>query len=100
MRYDKQVYFVKEGTKTYDPNTGDYTVSKPIKTMKWANISDAGTETLKILFGEIKQGTKIIRLKNNYKEPFDYIEIDGEKYTSTLKREYRMGCAFYVGESQ
>lgn len=98
MRYDKQVFFVKEGEDEYDYSTGDYVTTEPIKEEVWANVSDMGTERQTLIFGAVKQGALTIRLRSKYEKPFDMIEYDGNIYDVARNREFRHKQAFEVSE--
>jgi len=89
MRTDKTIYVVVEGEEIYDPNTGDYIVGEPVKTELKALVTDTGTERMNFLYGKIKQNAKTIRLNQKYTNPYDFIEIDGEKYQVDNERSYR-----------
>ena len=98
MRCDVEVTFVKEGSEVYDPKTGDYITSEPVSTGKWANVSDLGTDRKAMLFGTIKENTKVVRLQGVYKDSFDYIEVENVKYAVTDDKHFRHESVFYVGE--
>lgn len=80
MRYDTPLYFVSEGSKKYDPDTGKYIISDPIKTKKYANVTDMGAERQQVVFGDVSSKRKVVRLQRAYISLYDYIEINGSKY--------------------
>ena len=96
MRYDKRIYFVKEGEDEYDYNTGNYVTGEPIKDEVWANVSDMGTQRQTLIFGALKQGALTVRIQNKVEQPFDYIEIDGQSYNVASTRTFRHDQAFEV----
>lgn len=96
MRANTKIYFIQEGAEEYDPSTGDYTVSEPSKDLQWANVSDAGTERMALLYGSIQQGAKTVRLNRGYNKPFDYIEINGTQYKSKLNKDLKKQRVFEV----
>ena len=98
MRYDKRIYFVKEGEDEYDYATGDYVATEPIKHEVWANVSDIGTQRQTLIFGALKQGALTIRIQGNYKDSCDYIEYNGKKYNISTVRTFRHDQAFEVSE--
>lgn len=98
MRYDKKIYFVKEGEDVYDYDTGNYTAGEPIKEEAWSNVSDMGTQHQTLIFGALKQGALTIRIQNKHEQPFDYIEVDGQPYDVASTRTFRHDQAFEVSE--
>ena len=98
MRYDQRVYFVKEGEDEYDYATGDYVTTEPIKEEVWANVSDTGTERMKLIYGNLKQGAITVRIQGKYEETFDYIEVDGKEYNVDAFRTFRNDQAFNLSE--
>ena len=99
MRCDVKVTFVKEGSEVYDPVTGDYIASEPIPIEKWANVSDLGEEKKALVVGDLSKKAKVIRLDGVFKDSFDWIEYDGDKYVVTLPKFHRRETVFYVGEA-
>lgn len=98
MRYDKQVYFVKEGKSLYDPQTGDYIDGIPVATPRYASVIDTSAEMLKLVYGSIKQGSLTLHLQNKYDEAFDYILIGDKKYKTDYERRLRVKHTFVVSE--
>ena len=98
MRYDKRIYFVKEGEEEYDYATGDYIATEPIKHKAWANVSDTGTERMRLIYGALKQGAITIRIREKYEKEFDYILVDDKKYNVDAFRTFRNDQAFNLSE--
>ena len=98
MRYDKQIFFVKEGEEVYDYETGDYVTTEPIKDEAWANVSDTGTERMQLIYGALKQGAITVRIVGEYDESFDYIEVDDKKYNVDAFKTFRNDQAFNLSE--
>ena len=98
MRYDKIIYFVKEGEDEYDYATGDYVTTEPIKHEMWANVSDTGTERMQLIYGALKQGAITVRIVGKYDKEFDYIEVEGKKYNVDAFRTFRNDQAFNLSE--
>lgn len=98
MRYDKCVYFVKDGEATYDAATGNYTEEDPVKTLRMASVMDTSTETMRLLYGEIRQGSLTIQLQNHYDAAFNRIEYDGQAYAVDLHRRLRTKDTYVVSE--
>ena len=98
MRYDKKIYFVKQGKEVYDPSTGDYIASASSETPKWANVSDMSNERITFLFGGVTVGAYVIRIQNHYDVPFDYLSFGGKDYNVKRNRKLRRGHTFEVSE--
>lgn len=97
MRYDTPVYFqtVKKGA--YNADTGDYAPDIVTEEKIYADVTDTGTEALRLIYGGLKQGCKVLRLHRPYKKPFDSIRIGEKTYRVDLSRRNK---AFYVSEVQ
>ena len=98
MRYDKQIYFVKEGEDEYDYATGDYITTEPIKHETWANVSDTGTERMRLIYGNLKQGAITVRIIGKYDKEFDYIQVGDKKYNVDAFRTFRNDQSFNLSE--
>ena len=98
MRYDTRIYFVKEGEDVYDYDTGDYITTEPTKEEAWANVSDTGTERMRLIYGNLKQGAITVRIVGKYDKEFDYIEVKGKKYNVDAFRTFRNDQAFNLSE--
>ena len=86
MRYADEVTFYKE-EKTYDPDLGKQVVKRTDETKTIANVTDMGTQQSVAIFGDIKQGAKVIRLTPLFVVPvFSFIEFQGKKYKLATQR--------------
>ncbi|MGI6168295.1 MAG: hypothetical protein ACOYI4_01075 [Christensenellales bacterium] len=101
MRYDTPIYFQRIAPGAYDPATGDYADDDVSETKAYASITDTKEETMRLVYGEIKQGSLTVRLQNRYEEPFDYIRIgETRRYTVDFRRRLRVKDVFFVSEVQ
>lgn len=98
MRYDQCVYFVKDGEATYDQTTGNYIDAEPVKTPCMASVMDTSTETMRLIYGEIRQGSLTIHLQNHYEAAFNRIEYRGKAYAVDLHRRLRVKDTYIVSE--
>lgn len=104
MRYDTEVTFVVERDGYYNPNIGEHVEPTKVRTIKLANVTDLGTDRSKALFGNIKQGAKVIRLLRPYMEEWDYVLIFNqlrkvsEKFEIIAERNLRLKNTFIVQE--
>lgn len=97
MRFDMPIFFQSVIQGEYDPGSGNYGPDKIVETKKYASVTDSGTETMKLIYGELKQGSKIVRLQNSYEAPFDRIQIGRRIYRVDFSR---MSKRFVVSEVQ
>ena len=100
MRFDTPIYFQLRGAETYDANTGDYIVTTPDEVLRYADVTDSRTDTLKLVYGELKQGSKTIRIQDAYTKPFDHIRIGEQVYKVDFMRKLRNKQTFIVSEVQ
>lgn len=100
MRYDTPVYFQKIIPGKYDPETGDYKEDTIWETKRLAAVVNTGEETLKLLYGSIKQGSLTIQLQNHYNASFSRIRIGETIYQVDVSRKLRTKHTFVVSEVQ
>lgn len=90
MRCDTQIYFVTDGKKTLvtDPtsqNYGDYTIAKASESGLMADVTDTQEHTQQLVYGCLREGSKTVRINQQYREAFDHIRIvDRETGSSAL----------------
>ncbi|PCS10403.1 hypothetical protein RU90_GL001324 [Lactococcus lactis subsp. hordniae] len=63
-----------------------------------ANITDLGTERSKVLFGDVKQGAKVVRLLRPYLKNWDFVLIGNDKYKIVTGRQLRLKNTFILQE--
>lgn len=100
MRFDTAVYFERVQPGEYDATTGDYRADTVYSEMLYASVTDSTTETMRLVYGELKQGSKTVRLQNRYTAPFDRVKIGGKRYRVDRSRELRTKHTFVVSEVQ
>lgn len=86
MRYGSTVYFRRLVRGAYDHTTGNYLPDTAEETPVDANITDAGTQTLRLVYGDIRQGVKVLRILRGYDGIFDDIRIGTKIYRVDMKR--------------
>ena len=88
MRYLDEVTFIKASSDSrYDPDLGEWVEKEPTRTVFSANITDIGTDRSVKVFGDIKQGAKVMRMMPLFTMPeYDYIEFDNKKWALTTYR--------------
>lgn len=100
MRYDTPIYFQKNTQGAYDPDTGNYGPDSITETLRYASVMDTGRETLRLVYGEIRQGSLTIHLQNHYDNLFDRIRVGDRLYTVDYTRRLRVKQVFVVSEVQ
>lgn len=100
MRYDTQVFFQYVTPGEYDTATGNYAPENVTETMRYASVTDAGSDTLMKVYGELKQGCYTVRIQGHYDEPFNRIRIGSKRYRVDFFRRLRTKRVFVVSEVQ
>ncbi|RHQ87433.1 hypothetical protein DWX89_03125 [Coprobacillus sp. AF21-8LB] len=100
MRYDTPIYFQKVIQGEYNPTTGDYGEDTTKETCAMASVIDTRTETMRVVYGSIKQGSKTIHIQNHYDESYDLIRINDKIYQTDYSRKLRNKQSFIVHEVQ
>lgn len=100
MRFDTPVYFQTIKAGEYDASTGNYGEDIVTEEMRYASVTETGIETLDIIYGEIKQGVKTVRLQNFYDQPFDRLRIGNKVYRVDRARPLRLKYTLVVSEVQ
>ena len=97
MRFNKPIFFQRIVQGVYDERTGNYGEDITTEEKRYADITNSGVETLKLIYGELKQGSLTIRLQRPYTGVFDRIRIGDKVYSVDFSRG---GKAFVVSEVQ
>lgn len=100
MRFDTPVFFRRVIPGEYDTATGDYKPDKIQEERRLASVTNSGTETMRIVYGSIKQGSLTVRLQNHYNEPFDNIRIGDKVYQVDMSRKLPVKHTFVISEVQ
>ena len=97
MRFDTPIYFQTITAGKFNTETHNYDDDIIIEVKRYADVTDSGVDTLNLVYGEIKQGSKTVRLQRAYNERFDRIRIGNKTYRVDLARR---GKSFVVSEVQ
>ena len=100
MRYDTEIYIRTVTPGQYDPSTGDYADDVVAEEKKYATVMDTRTETLRLLFGEIRQGCLTVSLQGHLPVRPSSIRIGDKIYSVEWSRKLRIKEAFIVQEVQ
>lgn len=100
MRYDTKIKFIRLVPGDYDETTGNYAEDTEESEERHASVMDTRTEFLKLIYGDIRQGSLTIQLQRHYTKPFDYIRINDNRYCVNFSRKLRHKHIFVVSEVQ
>ena len=90
MRYDTQIYFQQIIPGEYDPKTGNYEEDQVMETQRLAAVMETNTETMRILYGAIRQGSVTVHLQNRYEQAYDRIRIGDRVYQVDRRKNLRV----------
>ena len=100
MRYDTPIYFQRIVPGEYNKATGDYDEDTVEETARYASVMNTGTDTMRLLYGEIRQGGLTVHIQNRYNGPFDRIRIGNKVYAVDRRRTFRTKESFVLSEVQ
>lgn len=100
MRFDTPIYFQRKVKGPYDASTGNYGPATTEEVVRYASITNTGTDTLNLVYGELKQGSLTVILQMPYTVPFDRIRIGDKHYRVDRERRLRTKHTFVVSEVQ
>ena len=100
MRCDTPIFFQTITPGKYNANTGNHDEPTINEVKKYASVTDSGIETLNLVYGEIRQASKTVRLNAQYNAPFNRIRIGQKVYRVDLSRPLRNKHIFVVSEVQ
>ena len=97
MRFDTPIYFqrIEKGDLDAQGNREGIITSE---VERFASVTNSGTATLNLVYGELRQDSLTIRLQNAYTEPFD--RIGATVYRVDMSRRLRTKQVFVVSEVQ
>jgi len=100
MRYDTPIFFRTVTPGDYDESTGNYGDDEVSETMVMASVMDTQTETMKLVYGDIRQGSLTLTTQNHFDQTFDNIRIGDKVYRVDRTRRLRVKQSFIVSEAQ
>lgn len=100
MRYDTPIYFQRLTQGEYDKSTGNYEDDQIEETEVMASVMDTQTETMKLVYGDIRQGSLTLTIQNHFDQTFDNIRIGDKVYRVDRTRRLRVKQSFIVSEVQ
>lgn len=100
MRFDTPIYFQRVKAGEFDETTGNYGEDTVTEIKRFASVTNAGTNVLNLIYGEIREGGLVVRLQTHYDAPFDRIRIGKKVYRVDFSRPQRLKQTFIVSEVQ
>ncbi|MBA4699228.1 MAG: hypothetical protein H2212_07300 [Ruminococcus sp.] len=98
MRFDIPVFFQNIQKGKYDPIAGKYKNDILTEVKRLASVTNASTETLTLVYGEIRRGACVVRIQNHYTGPFEFIRIGDKQYRVDYTRPLKVKHTFVVSE--
>lgn len=100
MRFDTPIYFRRLTRGAYNESTGNYDDDIVAETEVMASVMDTQTEMLKLIYGDIRQGSLTVVIQNHYDQTFDNIRVGDKVYRVDRTRRLRVKQSFIVSEVQ
>ena len=96
MRYATPIYLVEQ-TQTYNAATGNYDTEETL-TKTYASVIGTDIETMRLVYGEIRQGSFTIQTQNKVK--FNRVRIGDKLYAVDYVYPKAVKGAYVVSEVQ
>lgn len=100
MRYGTKIYFQRVTPGEYDASTGDYSPDTVVEDAAYASVMDTREAAMRLIYGEIRQGSVSVHLQNHYTKPFDRIRIGKKVYCVDYRRDLKVKQGFVLSEVQ
>lgn len=97
MRYDQRVRFTIEKDE-YNPSIGESVTDISEKIEVMVNMTDASQQVMQVAFGEVKQGSKVVRLLGHLQFDPSHMTQGNVKYKVAMKRILRNKTTFVLEE--
>ena len=96
MRYDKKIIF-QLVTEVYKDN-GDYSPNVESEHTEYGSIVATDIDTMRLVYGEIREGSLTFSLQNKVDYVYNRLLIDGKQYSVDAHIKQRVKEAFVVSE--
>jgi len=100
LRFDKPIFIQNITRGEYDAVTGNYGADTIEEVQRFASVTHSGTDTLNLVYGEIRQGSLTIRLQNHYDGPVERVRVGDRIYRVDFRRQLRTKETLVVSEVQ
>ena len=98
MRYDRKIDFLLVDTVYNDK--GDYTEEVLESKTAYGSIVNTGLDTMRLVYGEIRQGSITLHLQNHIDFNFNRILLDGKTYAVDQRINQRVKQAYILSQCQ
>lgn len=98
MRYDKKIDFLHVD-KVYQAN-GDYVDEVIESTTAYGSVVNTDFDTMRLVYGEIRQGSITLHLQNKVGFIFNRVVIDGKTYAVDQCINQRVKQAYILSQCQ
>ncbi len=98
MRYDREAIF-QQVEEQYQSN-GDYVESVVEEHTEYCSVAYTDLQTMRLVYGAIKQGSLTIHLQNYIGYAFNRIVIDGKQYVVDDAIDLRFKKVYIISEWQ
>jgi len=98
MRYDTPVYIRQAVRGAYDASTGDYGDDTVTETEVYASVMSTGADTLRLVYGELREGSLTIQFQNRQEASFDRVRVGDTVYAVDFVRNLRTKQTLIVSE--
>ena len=88
MRFDTEVFFQYITPGEFDSSTGDYEEPSIYEEPRLASVMDTARDTLMLVFGELRQGSKTVTIRSNVRQGYSRVRIHDR--TAKKDRLYRV----------
>lgn len=96
MRYDKKIIF-QLVTEVYKDN-GDYSPNVESEHTEYGSIVATDIDTMRLVYGEIREGSLTFSLQNKVDYDCNRLLIDGKQYSVDARIKQRVKESFVVSE--
>ena len=98
MRFDTPVFFRTETQGTYNAETGDYGDPQISEQEVYADITNTGTMTLNLVYGNLKENSLTVRTRESFNG--DKMRIGSKIYRVDTMRQLHGLTTYIVSEVQ
>ena len=100
MRYDTPITLCRTVPGAYDPATGDYAPDTAEETVVWASVAATRAETMRLLYGELRQGSLTAHVPHHLDAVFDRVRVGSRLYAVDSRRRLRAKESLVLSEVQ
>lgn len=98
MRFSDRITFVLIEESKYNPSTGSYDKSEPIKTIVPCKLQPLSVKRRAELFGNVNKQTTVAIFRRPYARPFTHIEYNGKEYKDIQSSTHKKSAIYIAGD--